>query len=73
VRKIGIPAVILAVLIAFSRLWHGVHWPTDVIFGAIFAITVTIGLFYLLRFLEPKVMNLLTKIFKKNDRAAIEQ
>lgn len=72
-RKIGIPAVILAVLIAFSRLWHGVHWPTDVLFGTIFAVAVTIGLYYLLRFLEQKVMNQLTKIFKKNDRSAIEQ
>lgn len=72
-RKIGIPAVILAALIAFTRLWHGVHWPTDVIFGTIFAVAITIGLFYLLRFLEPKVMNLLVKIFTKKDREKVEQ
>jgi len=64
-RKIGIPAVIIAGLIAFSRLWFGVHWPTDVIFGIIFAIGAAIGLFYLLRYLEPKVLTLINKLFKK--------
>ena len=30
-RKMGIPAMILAVLIAFSRMYLYVHYPTDVI------------------------------------------
>ncbi len=30
-RKIGIPAMVLAVLIAFSRLYLYVHYPTDVL------------------------------------------
>ncbi len=34
-RKIGIPAIIMAALIAFSRLYVGVHYPTDVICGII--------------------------------------
>lgn len=34
-RKIGIPALILAILISFSRLYIGVHYPTDVICGAL--------------------------------------
>ena len=29
----GIPAVILAILIAFSRMYLYVHYPTDVIFS----------------------------------------
>lgn len=41
-RKLGIPAMILAFLIAFSRLYLYVHYPTDVIFsmilGSIFAL-----------------------------------
>ena len=40
-KKLGIAAMILAVLIAFSRLYLYVHYPTDVIFsvllGTIFA------------------------------------
>ncbi len=34
-RKIGIPAIIIAALIGFSRLYVGVHYPTDVIAGMI--------------------------------------
>ncbi len=34
-RKIGIPALVLTVLIAFSRLYLYVHYPTDVLAGAI--------------------------------------
>ena len=37
-RKIGIPALILASLIAFSRLYLYVHYPTDVLFGSLFGI-----------------------------------
>lgn len=32
-KKLGIPATILAILIAFSRLYLYVHYPTDVIFS----------------------------------------
>ncbi|MBQ6348659.1 MAG: phosphatase PAP2 family protein [Clostridia bacterium] len=34
-RKFGVPALILAVLIAFSRLYVGIHYPTDVLGGAV--------------------------------------
>ena len=41
-KKLGIPAMILAVLISFSRLYLYVHYPTDVIasiiLGTLFAL-----------------------------------
>lgn len=36
--KYGIPAVVLAALIAFSRLYLGVHYPTDVLAGFLVAL-----------------------------------
>ena len=37
-KRIGIPAIILAVLIAFSRLYLYVHFPSDVIVGTLMGI-----------------------------------
>lgn len=34
-KKFGIPILILAILISFSRLYVGVHYPTDVLAGAV--------------------------------------
>lgn len=37
-RKLGIPAMVIAVLVAFSRLYLYVHYPTDVIASVILGI-----------------------------------
>lgn len=37
-KKLGIPAMILACLISFSRLYLYVHYPTDVLFSVILGI-----------------------------------
>lgn len=39
-KKLGVPALILACLIAFSRLYLYVHYPTDVIFGLILGVAL---------------------------------
>lgn len=43
-KKIGIPFVIIAVLIALSRLYVGVHYPTDVLAGFILGSLVAYGI-----------------------------
>ena len=35
-EKFGVPALVLAILIALSRLYVGVHYPSDVLCGIIF-------------------------------------
>ena len=42
-KRLGIPALVLAVAIAFSRLYLYVHYPTDVLAGIILG--VLIGIF----------------------------
>lgn len=37
-KKLGVPALILASLIAFSRLYLYVHYPTDVLFSLVLGI-----------------------------------
>lgn len=37
-RKWGIPALVLAALIAFSRMYLYVHYPTDVLAGILFGV-----------------------------------
>ena len=39
-RRLGIPAMILAALIAFSRLYLYVHYPSDVLAGAILGLWI---------------------------------
>lgn len=42
-KKVGMWAILLAVLIAFSRLYLYVHFPSDVLFGALLGIFIGIG------------------------------
>ena len=56
-KKLGFPAVILAGLIGFSRLYVGVHYPTDVIAGVLMGI--------LLSYLAEYLVNLFVKKLKK--------
>lgn len=39
-KRYGVPALILAILISLSRLYVGVHYPSDVLFGVIDGIAI---------------------------------
>ena len=53
-NRIWIPAAVLGVLMAFSRLYLYVHYPADVIFGALFGIASGLFAYTVMRFIEQK-------------------
>ena len=53
-RLVSVAGVVLAVLIAFSRVYVGVHYATDVIAGAVVGTVCALLSLLLLRLLEPK-------------------
>ena len=56
-KKFGIPALVLAVLIAFSRMYLYVHYPTDVLA----ALVLGIGIGFLGDFLVRKIWDAVEK------------
>lgn len=46
-KRLGIPCMILAFLIALSRLYVGIHYPSDVICGAIIGALIGLIVFWL--------------------------
>ena len=53
-KKMGIPAMILALLIAFSRLYLLVHYPSDVLFSIVLGIFFGVLAKKLTHYLPPK-------------------
>lgn len=47
-RRLGQASVVIAILIAFSRIYRGVHWPTDVLGGACLGIATSCVLYFVL-------------------------
>ena len=56
-KKIGIPALVLAILISASRLYVGVHYPSDVIGGIIIGMVCS----YLAEFTLKGIQKLFNK------------
>ena len=50
----GIAAYVFAALMGLSRMYLYVHFPTDVLFGAVFGILIAILTYYLFNLLFPK-------------------
>ena len=53
-KKLGIPSLVLATLIAVSRLYVFVHWPTDVLAGSIIGICGGIASFFIVNSIYKK-------------------
>ena len=54
-KKIGIPAVILAALVALSRLYVGVHYPTDILAGCLVGLVCSTAAYYLVQMVREKL------------------
>ena len=54
-KKDGVPAMILAFLIGISRLYVGVHYPTDVLGGMVMGTLLAIGAVKLVEFADKKI------------------
>ena len=46
-KRVGVPCIILAALLAWSRLYVGVHYPSDVIGGAIIGALLGLIVFWI--------------------------
>ena len=53
-KKVGIPALVLAALVALSRLYVGVHYPTDILIGCVVGFMCSVWAYYLVRFVMKK-------------------
>ncbi len=62
-KKIGVPAVVLATMIGFSRMYVGVHYPTDVLGGIVVGIVASTVAILVVRYVKE---NLWLKARKKN-------
>ena len=63
-KKCGVPALILAILIAFSRLYVGIHYPTDVLAGLVIGITSACLAMLLVPRLEKRFPKLAETVYR---------
>ena len=54
-KKIGIPALVLAGLVAISRLYVGVHYPTDLLGGFVVAFMCSVWSYHLVQVVRQKI------------------
>ena len=68
-RKYGVPALIMAILISLSRLYVGIHYPTDVLGG----VAIGIGCACLTLWMMPKLEKKFRKQFRQFYRLGAKQ
>ncbi len=54
-KKVGIPALILAALVSISRLYVGVHYPTDVLGGLVIGYMASVWAYYLVKRVQKRL------------------
>ena len=54
-KKYGVPALVLGILISLSRLYVGVHYPTDVLAGAVIGLIAACVAIPAVEYAEKKV------------------
>lgn len=65
-KKLGVPMLIISILMAFSRLYIGVHYPTDVIAGALLGAAIA--------FVSIFIINKICKAWnKRNIKIELEE
>ena len=53
-KRMGIPALVLAILIAFSRMYNFMHFPTDVLVGALLGVVSAVFMNYVFKHKIPE-------------------
>lgn len=70
-RKVAIPALIFSSLMAFSRMYLGFHYPTDVIAGVIWAAFTALGFIFIADYYEKAFIRFGNRValkFKKKEK-----
>lgn len=69
-RKMGAVLLVFAVLMALSRIFTGVHYPTDVLMGAFIAFAVATLIIWQRRLIEP-LFNWIIRLFTRKSSHAV--
>ena len=54
-KKIGIPAVVLATMVALSRLYVGVHYPTDILAGFVVGLVTSCVAYHIVKYVMRRL------------------
>lgn len=67
-KKIGIPVIVVAALVSLSRIFLVLHYPTDVIAGALFAIAGGLGIVWGSNQIDKKIK--MKRVLKESLKSA---
>ena len=47
--KVGVPALVFAAIVSFTRVYAGIHWPSDMVGGAAVGALSALGIWLVAR------------------------